>query len=92
VQRLGATAPSCPPGRTHGTEPNNPRNHVEWNLLINTRVEIRHNGRVIRTGTVEHAMPDSSARWIAADGNGPRQMFEMAQGHQMRVTLQDLSG
>ena len=30
-------------------------------MLINALVEIRHNGRVIRTGFVEDAMPDSSA-------------------------------
>ncbi|WP_461175156.1 hypothetical protein M1D93_20735 (plasmid) [Arthrobacter sp. Z1-9] len=69
-----------------------PRKHVEWNKLINTRVEIRQNGRVIRTGIVEEAMPDSSALWIAADSHGPRQMFEMAQGHQAWVTPQDLNG
>ena len=68
-----------------------PRKHVEWSLLINALVEIRHNGHVIRTGIVEDAMPDSSALWIAADSN-PRQMFEACQGHQVWVTPQELSG
>jgi hypothetical protein len=69
-----------------------PRKHVDWNLLINTRVEIRRHGRVIRTGIIEDAMPDSSTAWIAADSSGPRQMFEMAQGHQVWVTPEDLNG
>jgi hypothetical protein len=69
-----------------------PRKHVEWNLLINALVEIRHNGQVIRTGLVEDAMPDSSAVWIAADATHPRRMFEAAQGHQVWVTPQELTG
>ena len=69
-----------------------PRKHVEWSLLLNTYVEIRLDGQVIRTGFVEDAMPDSSALWIAADHDGPRQMFEACQGHQIWVTPQELSG
>lgn len=69
-----------------------PRKHVEWSLLINTLVEIRLHGQVLRTGFVEDAMPDSSALWIAADRNGPRQMFEACQGHQAWVTPQELCG
>jgi hypothetical protein len=69
-----------------------PRKHVEWNILINALVEIRHNGQVIRTGLVEDAMPDSSAVWIAADATHPRRMFEVAQGHQVWVTPQELTG
>ncbi|WP_461186728.1 hypothetical protein [Arthrobacter sp. Z4-13] len=37
-------------------------------------------------------MPDSSALWIAGDRNGPRQMFEVSEGHQVWVTPQQLSG
>ncbi|RKO21817.1 hypothetical protein D7Z96_15245 [Pseudarthrobacter phenanthrenivorans] len=69
-----------------------PRKHVEWSLLINALVDIRHNGQVIRSGFVDDAMPDSSALWIAADAAHPRQMFEAAQGHQVWVTPQELSG
>ncbi|WP_395400212.1 hypothetical protein ACHMXB_16945 [Arthrobacter sp. UC242_113] len=69
-----------------------PRKHVEWSLLTNALVEIRHNGHVIRTGIVEDTMPDSSALWITADSSNPRQMFEACQGHQVWVTPQELSG
>ncbi|MHC6231933.1 hypothetical protein ACX5I6_20585 [Arthrobacter sp. MMS24-T111] len=69
-----------------------PRKHDKWSLLINTVVEIRLHGQVLRTGFVENAMPDSSALWIAADRNGPRQMFEACQGHQVWVTPQKLCG
>lgn len=69
-----------------------PRKHVAWSLLINALVEVRHHGQVIRTGFVEDAMPDSSAVWIAADSAHPRRMFEAAQGHQIWVTPQELSG
>lgn len=65
------------------------RKHVGWSLLINVWVEIRYYGRVIRTGFVDDAMPDSSALWIAADANDPRQMFEASEGLEVWVTPQD---
>jgi len=64
------------------------RKRVGWNLLVNVWVEIRRNGRVIRTGFVEDAMPDSSALWIAADANDPRQLFEASEGFEVWVTPQ----
>jgi hypothetical protein len=33
------------------------RKHVEWNLLINALVEIRHHGHVIRSGFVKGPCP-----------------------------------
>jgi hypothetical protein len=72
--------------------PVTPVEHVDWNLLINALVEIRRNGQVIRTGFVEDAMSDSSALWIAAEANDPRQMFEASEGHQVWVLPQELSG
>jgi hypothetical protein len=65
---------------------------VQWNLLINTVVEIRLHNRTIRTGLVDDVMADSSALWLAADGENPRQIFEVCQGHQVWVTPQQLSG
>jgi hypothetical protein len=72
--------------------PASARQHIQWSLLTNALVEIRHNGRVIRTGIVEDVMPDSSALWIAADPTHPRQMFEVVQGHQVWISPQELSG
>ena len=66
--------------------------HMEWTLLINTLVEIRFNGQVLRTGFVDDAMPDSSALWIAADHRGPRQIFEACEGHEVWVAPRELSG
>lgn len=69
-----------------------PRKHVQWSLLRDTVVEIRLHGQVIRTGLVEDVMPDSSALWLAADSENPRQIFEVCRGHQAWVTPQQLSG
>lgn len=84
-----------PPIRMASSVPTNQasaREHVEWSLLVGAKVEIRCKGRVLRTGFVEHAMPDSSALWIAADATGPRQIYEVCQGHQVWVTPQELPG
>ena len=72
-------------------KPTTSRKHAEWALLVNALVEIRHNGKVLRTGFVEDAMPDSSALWIAADNRNSRQIFEAAEGHEVWVTPQELS-
>jgi hypothetical protein len=72
--------------------PASARQHIQWSVLTNALDEIRHNGHLIRTGTVEVVMPDSSALWIAADPTHPRQMFEVAQGHQVWIRPQELSG
>lgn len=37
-------------------------------------------------------MPGSSALCIVADGNSPRQMFEVSRGHEVWVIPQELSG
>lgn len=68
------------------------RQYTEWSLLISAEVEIRYKGQVLRTGFVDDAMPDSSALWIAVDGNSPRQMFEISRGHEVWVTPRELPG
>jgi len=69
-----------------------PFEHFEWSLLTNALVEIRRDGSVIRTGFVEDAMPDSSALWISAAANDPRQMFEASEGYKVWVLPQELTG
>jgi hypothetical protein len=56
------------------------RQYIHWRQLIGTTVQIRHNGRIIRTGTIDDAMADSTALWIAGDPAQPRTMYEAAHG------------
>jgi hypothetical protein len=63
-----------------------------WDQLVDALVEIRLEGRVIRTGFVDAAMPDSSHVWIAADGVSGRQLFDAADGYEVWVTPQQLTG
>lgn len=57
--------------------------YLSWDQLVGTKVEIRQNGQVIRTGTVEAAMPDSSIVWLASDGVHPRAMYESALNYEL---------
>ena len=43
------------------------RQYIHWRRLIGESVEIRQHGQIIRTGTVDDAMADSTALWIAGD-------------------------
>lgn len=63
-------------------------NYSRWSALIGARVEIRHSGIVIRTGTVENAAADSSVLWIAAEGIEHRTMYEAALGYEAWVKPQ----
>ncbi|MFC9351753.1 hypothetical protein [Arthrobacter sp. NPDC057013] len=53
-------------------------NYPDWNRLIGATVEIRLNGHMIRIETVDDAMPDSSALWLAAGGAHARTLYEAA--------------
>lgn len=56
------------------------RQHIHWRRLIGATVQIRHNGQIIRTGTIDDAMADSTALWIAGDAAQPRTMYETVRG------------
>ena len=56
------------------------REYIHWRRLIGATVQIRQNGRIIRTGTVDDAMADSTALWIAGDSTQPGAMYEAARG------------
>lgn len=56
------------------------RQYIHWRRLIGTTVQIRQNGTNIRAGTVDDAMADSSAFWIAGDSIQSRAMYEAALG------------
>lgn len=53
-------------------------NYPDWNRLTGATVEIRRNGELIRTGTVDDVMPDSTALWLAADSSHPQAIYEAA--------------
>jgi hypothetical protein len=59
------------------------RQYVNWRRLIGTTVQIRQHGHIIRTGTVDDAMADSTAIWIAGDAEQSRSMYEAALGIQV---------
>lgn len=56
------------------------RHYIHWNRLIGATVQIRRNGAIIRTGTIDDAMPASTTLWIAGDATQPRTMYEAARG------------
>ena len=53
-------------------------------LLIGSWVELRHGGRIVRTGEVEDATADSSVLWLKFDGNHGRQLVAKADGYEIR--------
>jgi hypothetical protein len=58
------------------------RRYIHWRRLIGTTVQIRQNGKIIRTGTVDDAMADSTALWIAGDSSLPGHWTRQAKaGH-----------
>ncbi|MFJ5956387.1 hypothetical protein ACIQC5_10550 [Paenarthrobacter sp. NPDC092416] len=63
----------------------------KWSRLVGATVEIRKDGQLVRTGVVEHAMPDSSAIWLAADANNRRAMFASAENFEVWIQPRQLS-
>lgn len=55
----------------------------DWTALEGMAVEIYLEGQLVRVGTVESVMPDSSILWIRADGNHSRMLFEAESGYQV---------
>lgn len=70
----------------------NAEKHTHWTDLLNAWVEIRCGGRVVRSGFVDNAMPDSSIVWIAAEGSLGREMFSSSEGFEVWVQPQPLTG
>jgi hypothetical protein len=56
----------------------------DWQLLIGSWVELRQDGRFVRIGEVEDAMPDSSVLWLKFDGNHGRQLVAKTDGYEIR--------
>ncbi|MFP3579271.1 hypothetical protein SB659_06730 [Arthrobacter sp. SIMBA_036] len=51
------------------------REYIHWRRLIGATDQIRQRGQIIRTGTIDDAMADSTALWIAGDAAQPRTMY-----------------
>lgn len=56
----------------------------EWNLLVGRTVELRRDGRHVRTGEVEVATSDSSIMWLRFDGNYVRKLIMKTDGYEIR--------
>ncbi|WP_254788539.1 hypothetical protein [Arthrobacter sp. ok909] len=75
--------PSNGPSNRHEADHGGPimlRHYIHWRRLIGATVQIRQHGQLIRTGTIDDAMADSTALWIAGDAAQPRTMYEAARG------------
>ena len=60
-----------------------PEPTTTWQELIGSRVELRLDGRLVRTGEVEDATQDSSVMWLRFDGNHGRQLVSQADGYEV---------
>jgi hypothetical protein len=54
-----------------------------WQQLIGSWVELRRGGKVVRTGEVEDATPDSSVLWLKFDGINGRQLVARTDGYEV---------
>jgi hypothetical protein len=64
----------------------------DWSRLVGTPVEIRKDFSIVRAGIVDDVMPDSSALWLASDGGHGREIFAAAEGYQVWIRPQKLTG
>jgi hypothetical protein len=69
-----------------------PYRYHDWSRLIGAPVEVRRDFQFVRAGTVDDAMADSSALWLAADAKGGRALFTAAEGYEVWIRPQKLNG
>ena len=77
-----STGPGDRPAPVYG-ERISLRQYIHWRRLIGATVQIRQHGHIIRTGTNDDAMADSTELWIAGDAAQPRTMYEAAHGSEV---------
>lgn len=53
----------------------------DWNLLAGRQVQIRQDGRIIRTGRVDTVTRAANALWLESHGAHLRTLFEKAEGY-----------
>lgn len=63
----------------------------DWNQLLGFHVDVHHDGRIARTGTVIEASPDSSAVWLAADGVWARTLIHRAEAYKIWIDEEHLA-
>ncbi|MDR6507899.1 hypothetical protein [Arthrobacter oryzae] len=56
----------------------------DWQRLVGSWVELRHDGQFVRIGEVEDATPDSSVLWLKFYGNHGRQLVAKTDGYEIR--------
>jgi hypothetical protein len=61
-----------------------------WSALIGGTVQVRRDGLVVQTGTVEAAMPDDSALWLEATATEPRRCFARSEGYEAWISPRHL--
>ncbi|YCK79919.1 hypothetical protein M1D89_00575 (plasmid) [Arthrobacter sp. D3-18] len=57
----------------------------DWHLLVGAVVEVRWEGRVIRTGLVDDVTASGDIIWIAADGFDSRTMIDKREGYKLAI-------
>ena len=57
----------------------------EWNLLVGRTIELRRDGRHVRTAEVEVVTSDSSIMWLRFDGNHLRKLISNTDGYDIRL-------
>lgn len=62
-----------------------PRAVRDWHLLVGAVVEVRRDGRVVRTGLLEDVTASGDIVWIAADGFDGRTMIDKREGYKLAI-------
>ncbi|MBT2551439.1 hypothetical protein [Arthrobacter sp. ISL-65] len=56
----------------------------DWSMLVGRTVELRLDGRYVRTAEVEDATADDSIIWLRFDGNDGRKLISNTEGYEIR--------
>lgn len=62
-----------------------PEKPAVWKLLVGRTIELRQDGRHIRTAEVEDATADSTVMWLRSEGNQHRRLITHRDGYEIRV-------
>jgi hypothetical protein len=57
----------------------------DWFPVIGEHVEIRINGRGLRSGLVDDVTPDGAILWLAANGADSRMMITRSDGYEVWI-------